>query len=95
MSDTDLASVRAVVSGRVQGVFFRAFTLQQATNLGLTGYVDNLPSGESVEVRAEGERKKLEELIAYLKIGPPRARVEEVVTEWSEYCGRYSTFRVR
>ena len=76
MKQTDLASVRAIVYGDVQGVFFRAFASRQARELGLTGYVRNLPDGESVEVEAEGERNKLEELIGYLKVGPPAAKVE-------------------
>ena len=92
---TDLASVQAVVYGYVQGVFFRDFVSRQARGRGLTGYVRNLPSGEAVEVHAEGERKKLEELISYLKVGPPAARVERVVTNWSKYTGSYSRFSIR
>ena len=56
----DLASVRVVVYGYVQGVFFRAFASRQATKLGLSGYARNLPTEEAVEVQAEGERKQLE-----------------------------------
>ena len=92
---TDLASLRAIVYGRVQGVFFRDFTSRHAAELGLTGYVRNLPDWKTVEVQAEGERNKLERLIDYLKVGPPRARVEKVETGWSEYTGVYSNFRVR
>jgi len=92
---TDLASVRAIVNGRVQGVFFRDFVSTQATELGLTGYVRNLPGGRAVEVQAEGEKEQLEKLLNYLKVGPPSARVEEVVTDWSEYTGNYSRFRIR
>lgn len=91
----DLASVRVIVYGYVQGVFFRAFTSRRATELGLTGYVRNLPDGESVEVVAEGERRQLEQLIGYLKVGPPAAKVERVVTNWSEYSGGYSGFSIR
>ncbi len=91
----DLASVQVIVYGYVQGVFFRAFASRRATELGLTGYVRNLPGGEAVEVNAEGERKQLEELIGYLKVGPPAARVEKVVTNWSEYTGSYSRFNIR
>ena len=91
---TDLAAVQAVVYGRVQGVFFRAFVSQRATELGLNGYVRNVPGG-GVEVRAEGERKKLEELIGHLKVGPPAARVEKVSTNWSEYTGGYAVFDIR
>ena len=92
---SDLASVRAIVYGRVQGVFFRAFVSGEATRLGLTGYVRNLSAVEAVEVQAEGERKRLEELIGYLNVGPPAARVERVVTDWSEYTGSYSHFSIR
>ena len=95
MSSTNLASVRAKVYGRVQGVFFRAFTSGCATELGLTGNVRNLPDGEAVEVQAEGERDKLEKLIDCLKVGPPRARVERVETNWSEYTGGFSGFKIR
>lgn len=91
----ELAAVQAIVSGRVQGVFFRAFVVEKAEQLGLTGYVRNLPGGGKVEVRAEGSRKRLEELIGYLKIGPPAARVREVTTQWSEYKGLHGSFTVR
>ena len=91
----DLASVRVIVYGYVQGVFFRAFASRQATELGLTGYVRNLPDGEAVEVNAEGERKQLEELIGSLKVGPPAAKVDKVVTNWSEYTGSYPRFSIR
>ncbi len=95
MSNTNLASVRAIVYGRVQGVFFRAFTSGCAKELGLTGNVRNLPDGKAVEVQAEGERDKLERLIDYLKVGPPGARVERVETNWSEYTGGFSNFKIR
>jgi len=94
MENSDLASVQTTVHGYVQGVFFRAFASQRASELGLSGYVRNLSSG-AVEVVAEGERKQLEKLISQLKVGPPSARVEKVVTSWSEYSGKYSAFSVR
>ena len=91
----DLASVRAVVEGRVQGVFFRAFVSQRARGLGLTGYVRNLPNRSAVEVQAEGERKKLKEFITHLKVGPSAAKVEKVITSWSKYSGVYHHFNVK
>ena len=91
----DLASVQVIVYGYVQGVFFRVFASRRAIELDLTGYVRNLPGGEAVEVNAEGERKQLEELIGYLKVGPPAAKVEKVVTNWSEYTGSYPRFNIR
>jgi len=95
MKATDLAAVRVMVYGDVQGVFFRTFAAQKAKGLGLKGYVHNLPRGGSVEVVAEGERKRLEELITYLNVGPPAARVERVFTNWSEHSGRYTEFSVK
>jgi acylphosphatase len=94
MTSSNLASLQATVYGFVQGVFFRAFVSRQAKRLGVAGYVRNLPGGE-VEVIAEGEKSKLEELVSHLKAGPPAARVERVVTNWAEYSGSYSGFSIR
>jgi len=91
----DLASVQVIVYGYVQGVFFRDFTSRRAKELGLTGYVRNLRDVEAVEVQAEGERKQLEKLIGYLAVGSPRAKVTRLVTNWSEYTGGYSDFKIR
>ena len=91
---TDLASLQAIVHGHVQGVFFRDFVTRQARRLGLTGLVRNLPGG-AVEVQAEGGRGQLAELVSYLEVGPPGARVEKVVANWSEYSGNYAGFKVR
>ncbi len=90
---SNLASVRVMVYGRVQGVFFRAFASSHANELGLTGYARNQRDG-TVEVVAEGERKQLEKLVDYLKIGPPAAKVEKVATDWLKYSGKYSSFTV-
>ena len=82
-----------IVYGRVQGVFFRAFTIRWAEDLGLVGYVRNLPDG-TLEVCAEGEKGQLERLISCLSAGPPAAKVEKIVTKWLEYTGDYSKFSV-
>ncbi len=87
-------SLHVTVHGRVQGVFFRASVEERATQLNLTGYVRNRP-GNAVEVRAEGEKTKLEKLVEYLKVGPPAAKVKDVITAWGEYTGGFSSFRVR
>ena len=92
---TNLASVQVIVYGRVQGVFFRVFTLDQARELGLTGFAHNLPDGQAVEVQAEGERNQLENLISIISIGPPTAKVEKVEVNWSEYTGNYPDFTMR
>ena len=94
MNTTDLASFQAFVYGRVQGVFFRAFVVRYATELGITGYVRDVNNG-SLEVQAEGDKKQLEKLIAYLEEGPPAATVARLVTDWSEYTGNYAGFSIR
>ena len=91
----DLASVKALVYGRVQGIGFRFFTRERAKRLELTGYARNLLDGGTVEVAAEGEKDRLENLVAYLRTGPPGARVERVEVDWSEYTGQYDDFSVR
>ncbi|MFT4196828.1 MAG: acylphosphatase [Pseudoxanthomonas sp.] len=69
---------RFLVSGRVQGVFFRASTREQALRLGLHGSARNLADGR-VEVIAAGTAEALAQLEAWLRQGPPAARVEQVV----------------
>ena len=70
-------AARFVVRGRVQGVFFRASTREQAQALGLRGYARNLPDG-SVEVLVAGDDAAIDALAAWLRHGPPRARVDGV-----------------
>ena len=89
-----MAHLKALVYGRVQGVFFRYFVRNIARNLGLKGYVCNLPSGNAVEVQAEGDKQQLEKLIQQLKIGPPGARVKKVEINWSDYSGQFTTFSI-
>lgn len=69
---------RFIVTGRVQGVFFRASTREQAVRLGITGYAKNLADG-SVEVVGCGSDDALAELDAWLQHGPPSARVDSVI----------------
>ncbi len=89
------AHVRAVVYGRVQGVYFRAFVQSEAEGLGLTGYVRNLPSGNAVQVHAEGDEEKLHHLLARLKVGPSRAVVSRLDIQWSEYTGECAEFEIK
>jgi acylphosphatase len=71
---------RCYVSGRVQGVFFRASTQQQAAKLGLDGHARNLPDGR-VEVLACGDSVQLDALCEWLQTGPPQAQVSDVQCE--------------
>lgn len=68
---------RFLVTGKVQGVFFRASTAREAARLQLRGSACNLPGGQ-VEVLAVGEASRVQELARWLEAGPPRARVESV-----------------
>lgn len=78
--------IHCFVSGRVQGVWFRASTQEKAKKLGLTGWARNLPDGR-VEVLACGDKEKLKELHQWLHTGPELANVTEVIYEeqvWQE-----------
>jgi len=72
-----MPAARFFVSGKVQGVFFRASTREQALKLGLRGYAMNLPDGR-VEVLAEGKASAVDALERWLHVGPPMAKVETV-----------------
>ena len=73
-----MTQARFIVTGRVQGVGFRAATRNQAIRLGLTGIARNLANG-SVEVLAIGEAAALDALEAWLQRGPPLAKVDHVI----------------
>ncbi len=71
------ASYRIVVSGRVQGVFFRQHAKDQADRLGLTGFVKNQPNG-TVYIEVNGEQSKIEQFLTWCNDGSPSAQVEKV-----------------
>jgi acylphosphatase len=71
--------VRVLVAGTVQGVFFRVSAVEEARARGLTGWVRNLPDG-AVEVEAQGPPEQVEDLVAWLRVGPPAASVTGVDT---------------
>jgi len=88
------ARARVLVSGRVQGVFFRAFAKEEALRLNLGGWISNLAEGD-VELLLEGDRGALDQMIEWCRKGPVRARVERVSVEWTEYRGEFPEFSVR
>lgn len=94
MEKPEMARLRLVIEGRVQGVFFRASTEKQASLLGLKGWVRNCPDG-SVEVVAEGPKEKAEALLTWCRQGPPHAEVSRVRLKWEEFTGEFEEFRVR
>jgi acylphosphatase len=88
------ARIEAVVRGRVQGVGYRAFVFDEASLLGLSGWVANEPDG-SVRLQAEGPRDDLERLLARLWDGPRAAWVDDVAVTPMTVTGRDDGFRVR
>jgi acylphosphatase len=84
---------RVRIHGRVQGVFFRNWTADQARGLGVRGWVRNRRDG-SVEIEAHGDDGAVEALIAACRTGPPAARVERIEVEAAEGEGPPSGFRV-
>ena len=78
-----LMSVHLIARGKVQGVWFRACTQEQALQLGLSGWVKNCPDG-TVEIHAEGEKETLEPFIDWCRKGPPAAQVSTLDIEWVE-----------
>lgn len=82
------------VTGRVQGVFFRATTQEEAYDRGVTGWVKNLRDGR-VEAVFEGEEERVREMVDFCHEGSSSARVSDVEVEWGEYTGGFSDFKVR
>jgi len=85
--------IHLLVSGRVQGVCFRAETKIRASILGVRGFVKNLENGQ-VEIVAEGERLKVDKLAQWAKKGPALAKVTSVQILEQEYAGEYKKFSI-
>jgi acylphosphatase len=96
MADRKTEHLRAhvIIQGLVQGVFFRASTREKALQLGVGGWVRNLPDG-GVEALFEGEKKKVEEIVGWCHKGPSGARVIKVDLAWETYKGEFKHFDVR
>ncbi len=91
--DEETVRAEVVVSGRVQGVWFRGTTYDQARALGLTGWVKNRWDG-AVEAVFEGPRSKVQQMVAWCYRGPRLARVESVDLEWKQATGEFGGFSV-
>ena len=87
-------SLHCIVSGKVQGVYFRAFVQEQAQSLGLRGWVRNLKDGK-VEILAQGAETAFTELKELLWQGSPRALVDMVEAEFIDYDKTYPGFEIR
>jgi acylphosphatase len=81
------------VSGRVQGVFFRAYTKERAIDYGVSGWVKNRRDGR-VEAVFEGDKKAIEKLIDDLKRGPPHGRVDNIDVGYEDYLDELRGFHV-
>ena len=90
-----MSAVRAhlLVTGRVQGVWFRGATQAEAERLGVHGWVRNRADG-SVEAGVEGPREAVDELVAWAQRGPSAARVARVIVEWIAPTGERSGFAI-
>ncbi|MFH1766631.1 MAG: acylphosphatase [Patescibacteria group bacterium] len=87
------ARAHILITGRVQGVYFRSYTRAEAEKFNLSGWVRNSIGG-SVEIVAEGEKKDIEKLIAWCHKGPSSANVVNVEVEWHEYKGEFDRFSI-
>lgn len=83
-----------LVSGKVQGVFFRQTTKRQTKNLDVKGWIRNLPDGR-VEAVFEGEENAVRSLVEYCKHGPSRAKVENIEVKWENNNDEFNSFRIR
>jgi acylphosphatase len=92
-SMTDAKRVHVIVTGRVQGVFFRAFTRDEAVRLGLSGWVRNRADG-SVEAIIEGGKTAVGEMLQWFYQGSPNSIVENVNTIDISPLGDSSTFEI-
>ncbi|MBI5443133.1 MAG: acylphosphatase [Deltaproteobacteria bacterium] len=88
------ARAHVIVAGIVQGVWFRGSTRDVAANLGLSGWVKNLPTGE-VEAVFEGPKQAVEQALAFCRKGPPGARVTRCDVEWESPRGETPPFEIR
>lgn len=90
---TEMVRARVLISGLVQGVFFRAHTRDEARKYGVKGWVRNLPRGQ-VEALLEGDKQAVERVIAWCHQGPPYAAVQDVRVQWEPYQGDQQEFRI-
>lgn len=88
-----MAAAHILVSGRVQGVFYRASTRDTALRHHLTGWVRNLTDGR-VEAMLEGEKESIEKVIYWCQKGPPASAPSALEIKWLEYSGSFSDFEV-
>ncbi|MEJ2671100.1 MAG: acylphosphatase [Deltaproteobacteria bacterium] len=89
----EMARVHVLIEGRVQGVFFRASTRDEARARGLAGWARNLPDGR-VEALFEGDKNLVADMLKWCYKGPPYSYVDHVEVEWQDYLGDLIDFRI-
>ena len=85
--------IKVIVTGQVQGVWFRSYTQEKARELGITGWVRNVSDG-TVTLVAEGNDKQLIKLTKWLEIGSPNANVDTLKVNWGDSKGKLNSFEV-
>lgn len=85
--------VHVIISGKVQGVFFRMETQKAALDIGVTGWVKNRTDG-AVEAIFEGDSERIDKMLAWCWKGSPRSEVRDVAVENEVYSGSFSDFRI-
>jgi len=93
MTEKEKARVHVLIEGRVQGVFFRAHTRDEALARGLSGWVRNLPDGR-VEAVFEGDKAVVDNMLVWCRLGPRYSHVDHVEMEWQPYLGDLQAFRI-
>ena len=83
----------AIISGRVQGVFFRMETQRAADRCGVCGWVRNLKDG-TVEAVFEGDQDRVDAILDWCRQGPPHANVADVNVSWNDYTGEFKGFDI-
>ena len=88
------ARAHILVSGKVQGVFFRVETRYEATKRKVSGWIRNTLD-DRVEAIFEGTKDDVEKLIDFCRRGPPNAQVTKIEVRWQEYVGEFQGFQIR
>lgn len=91
--EAEMIRAHLFIEGRVQGIFYRNWTQQQAQSLGLTGWVGNLADGR-VEAVFEGPKTKVKEMVKKCYKGPGSAGVENVNVDWEKATGKFDGFEI-
>jgi acylphosphatase len=88
------ARAKVLISGRVQGVLFRARAMQKAVQQSVNGWVRNLPDGR-VEAVFEGEKDAVDTMVDFCREGPRGAMVIGVDVKWESFTGEFKDFKIR